>query len=234
METADDGDPGAGRVGRPRLPTDSIVVAALEIIDEAGGEALSMRSLAQRLNSSTATLYRHFPNRAVLMVAVIDRILGEIDLDATVSGPGEWRGAMRMVAGEYFSALTRHPGVARLLTDHTPTGPNAMRLREVWLDAMLRNGFPLGLAVRAGALMASYVQGFAIQHTGRRATVGVDDEVLVAVVGRPDMADFPNLTAAISAGLAPVALEDEFTFGFELILDGLGGALDGARQAGVR
>lgn len=230
METADDGDPGAGRVGRPRLPTEGIVASALEIIDEAGAEALSMRALAQRLNSSTATLYRHFPNRAGLMVAVIDRILGEIELDAQVLGSGGWRAAMRMVAGEYFAALTRHPGVARLLTDHTPTGPNAMRLREAWLDAMLRNGFPLELAVRSGALMASYVQGFAIQLTGRRATVGVDDEVLVAVVGRLDMADFPSLTAAISAGLAPVALEDEFTFGFELILDGLGGALDRIRS----
>lgn len=230
METPDDGDPGAKRVGRPRLPTEGIVAAALEIIDEVGGEALSMRLLAQRLNSSTATLYRHFPNRAVLMVAVIDRLLGEIDLDAEVLRSGGWRAAMRMIAGQYFAALTRHPGVARLLTDHTPTGPHAMRLREVWLDAMLHNGFPLELAVRSGALMASYVQGFAIQLTGQRATVGVDDEVLLAAVGRPDMADFPNLSAAISAGLAPVALEDEFTFGFELILDGLEGALDSNRS----
>ncbi len=230
METADDGDPGVARVGRPRLPTEGIVAAALTIIDEVGGEALSMRLLAQRLNSSTATLYRHFPSRAVLMVAVIDRLLGEIDLDAEALRSEGWRSAMRVVAGEYFAALTRHPGVARLLTDHTPTGPNAMRLREVWLDAMLHNGFPLELAVRSGALMASYVQGFAIQLTGRRATVGVDDEVLVAVVGRPDMADFPSLSAAISAGLAPVALEDEFTFGLEMILDGLGDALDRDRS----
>ena len=39
----------------------------MQIIDEEGADALSMRSLAQRLDSGTATLYRHFPNRAALI-----------------------------------------------------------------------------------------------------------------------------------------------------------------------
>src|SRR2546430_1768414 len=62
--------------GRPCLPLDRIVATALRIVDEQGADALSMRSLAQALDSGTATLYRHFANRAELIAQVVDRVFG--------------------------------------------------------------------------------------------------------------------------------------------------------------
>ncbi|MFK0108449.1 helix-turn-helix domain-containing protein [Streptomyces sp. NPDC091217] len=50
--------------GRPPVPPDRIIAMALRIVDEEGTEALSMRALAERLGSGTATLYRHFGKRA--------------------------------------------------------------------------------------------------------------------------------------------------------------------------
>ncbi len=47
---------------------------ALQIADEEGAEALSMRALAERLGSGTATPYRHFSNRAELAAQVVDQI----------------------------------------------------------------------------------------------------------------------------------------------------------------
>lgn len=208
-------------MGRPRLPTERIVEAALRIVDEDGAGALSMRALAQRLNASTATLYRHFPSRADLVVAVIDRLLGEIEFDGAELTSGAWQDAVRTYANGYFAALTRHPGAARMLADHTPVGPHAMALREAWLQTMLNNGFRMDLAVRSGALVASYVQGFAIQLGGSRAMTGVDDEAIGAAVGPADLREYPALAEAIRSGAAPVPLEDEFAFGLELILDGL-------------
>ena len=73
--------------GRPALPVERILTAALELVDEQGTEALSMRSRAQRLESGTATLYRHFSSRAELIAAMIDRILGGVDLDPPTRGP---------------------------------------------------------------------------------------------------------------------------------------------------
>ncbi len=208
-------------VGRPRLRTDHIIETALRILDEQGAEALSMRSLAQRLNSSTATLYRHFPNRATLVEAVIDRVIGEVDVDGEEIRTGTWRQACRKIATDYFAALSRHHGVALLLADHTPTGPNGAIVRERWLEAMLRNGFPVDLAVRSGALISSYVQGFGIQLGGQRAARGLDDELIPAAAKRLDQAGFPATAQALTAGVLPVPLEDEFVFGLDLILDGL-------------
>ena len=58
------------RPGRPRLDTGHIVDAAVKLVDDHGADALSMRSLAGHLGSSTATLYRHFPSRAALVAAM--------------------------------------------------------------------------------------------------------------------------------------------------------------------
>lgn len=212
-------------MGRPRLRTETIVETALQIVEEDGVDTLSMRLLAQRLNASTATLYRHFPNRSALLVAVIDRVLGEIVSAVEQLPAADWREAFRTVATEYFAVLNRHHGVAMLLADHTPAGPNAMALREVWLASMLNKGFPMDLAVRTGALVASYVQGFAIQLAGQRVAAQLDPEILAATVGSLDPNRFPALVAAMTSGAAPTALEDEFTFGLDLILDGLSAAL---------
>lgn len=207
-----------------------MVETALQIVDEGGADALSMRSLAQRLNSSTATLYRHFPNRAALIDAVIDRVIGEIDVHAEEIRTGTWEQACRRIANDYFAALNRHTGVALLLSDRSPVGPNGAMVRERWLEAMLRNGFPVDVAVRSGALISSYVQGFGIQLGGQRAVAGLDEELLPAAAQMLDQAGFPATAIALRAGVIPVSLEDEFAFGLDLILNGLAGALDASRD----
>ncbi len=205
-------------MGRPRRGIDRFVEAALEILDEEGADALSMRALARRLDSSTATLYRHFPNRAALLGAVIDRVLGEIDIEAQA---GPWQQACHRIATSYFEALSRHRAVALLLADHTPVGPHAAMVVEHWLATLLDDGFPVHLAARSGAMISSYVQGFAIQLAGERSAAGLDDHALPAAAKRLNLDDYPATAAAIRAGMSPLSLEDEFEFGLEMILGGL-------------
>jgi TetR/AcrR family tetracycline transcriptional repressor len=91
---------------RPPLDNTAIIETALEIVDEGGAEALSMRSLAQRMNSSTATRYRHFPNRSALIIGVVDRVLGEVELDPAAFQTS-WRQACGRLARATFEALGR-------------------------------------------------------------------------------------------------------------------------------
>jgi AcrR family transcriptional regulator len=76
------------------VPVERIIAAATAIVDEDGAEALSMRTLAQRLDSGTATLYRHFRSRAQLIAHVIDTVLGEADIDAAAAREMPWRQAV--------------------------------------------------------------------------------------------------------------------------------------------
>lgn len=205
--------------GRPALPVDRILAAAVELVDEQGPEALSMRSLAQRLESGTATLYRHFSNRSQLVSLVIDHILGEVDLDAEELAALPWQEACILFAQHMFDALSRHGNVAPLLIEYTPMGPNALANRERCLAVLLDNGFPPAVAAHSYATLARYVLGFAIQLSGTAADDGDRDAELSAAFHRLDPSRFPA-TVAVADDL-PVPLADEFAFGLRLIVAGL-------------
>jgi AcrR family transcriptional regulator len=205
--------------GRPALPLDRILAAALELLDEQGADALSMRSLAQRLESGTATLYRHFANRSELVAMVVDHILGEVDLDPHTIAELPWRQACISFAQHMFDALSRHGNVASLLIQYTPMGPNALANRELCLSILLDNGFPPAIAAHAYATLARYVLGFAIQFSGPTAAAGQQDAELSAAFHQLDPARYPA-TVKVADDL-PVPLADEFAFGLRLIVAGL-------------
>lgn len=189
------------------------MATALRIVDEEGADALSMRTLAQRLDSGTATLYRHFSNRASLVAHVVDHVFGEVEFDADDLAVTGWRQACQAAAQGMFDALRRHRNVASLLVERLPAGPNAMALRERYLAVLLDNGFPAKLAAHAYATVARYVLGFAIQLGGAGGAQSFEDFPDV------DPASY-SATAAVAEWL-PVSLEDEFAFGLRLIVSGL-------------
>lgn len=205
--------------GRPALPIDRILGAAVELLDEQGAEALSMRSLAQRLGSGTATLYRHFANRSELVSMVIDHILGKVDLDAQAIARLPWQQACTLFAQNMFDALSRHGNVAVLLIEYTPMGRNALANRELCLSLFLDNGFPPAVAAHAYATLARYVLGFAIQLSGSAAANSQHEAQLSAAFHELDSSSYPA-TVAVADDL-PVPLAEEFAFGLQLIVAGL-------------
>lgn len=202
--------------GRPRLPLDRIVTTALQIVDDEGAAALSMRALAQRLDSGTATLYRHFASRAEVIAQVVDRVFGAVEFDEAELGAMTWQQACKAAACTMFDALRRHRNVAPLLAEDVPIGPHAMAVRERMIAVLLDNGFPPPLAARSYATLARYVLGFAIQLS----TAGdLDDARLSGVFHALDSQLFPATVAV--AGSLPVPLDEEFAFGLDLIVEGL-------------
>jgi TetR/AcrR family tetracycline transcriptional repressor len=213
--------------GRPPVPAERIVATALQIIDEEGANALSMRTLAVRLGSSTAMLYRHLADRAELIARVVDRVLAEVKLNTEEFTAMSWHEAYRTAAHALFEAVGRHKNVAPLLVEQVPIGPNAMAHRERCIAVLLDNGFPPHLAALAYTTLARYVLGFAIQLNTPGTAAQLDDAQLSAAFHRLDQSLFPA-TVAVADSL-PVSLEEEFAFGLELLLKGLG-QLRGGRK----
>jgi AcrR family transcriptional regulator len=203
--------------GRPPVAVDRIVATALQIVDDDGADALSMRTLAQRLNSGTATLYRHFTGRADLIAGVVDLVFGSVEIDAAKLRNMTWQEACKTGACAMFDVLRQHPNVAPLLGADVLIGPYAMAGREGLIAILLDNGFPPALAARSYATLARYILGFAIQLTSHREDL--DDVGLSQVFHNLDPRQFPA-TVKVADSL-PVSLEDEFSFGLELIIDGL-------------
>jgi AcrR family transcriptional regulator len=210
-----DGDgaaPGRAR-GRPPVPTERIVEAALQIVDDEGAEALSLRALAQRLGSSTATLYRHFDNRDELLNHVVDHTFREAPAQAGQLRGLRWEDACRTMAASMFESLRNHPNVTPLLLAQAPTGPNAMALREFALQMLLNAGFSPSVAVRSYATLARFVLGFALQLTGEQAGD-------VAIAGALDSSGQNRLPDTATVAEIP-PLDDQFAFGLNLLLTGI-------------
>jgi AcrR family transcriptional regulator len=196
-----------------------MLATALAIIDEEGADALSMRALALRLGSGTATLYRHFEDRTDLIVHVVDRVFGEVRVDPEQVDWLGWQESCRSVARAMFDALTKHRNIAPLLIELVPTGDNALRIRERCIATLLAGGFSKNLAVLSWATLAHYVLGFAIQ-TGSGASSGLRSTGrLSAVLRGLDASEFPATLAVADA--MPVPIEEEFAFGLDLIIKGL-------------
>lgn len=206
--------------GRPRVPFDRIVTTALRIVDEEGADALTMRTLAQRLDTGTAVLYRAVANRAELVGHVVDWVFGEVDFDADITD-SDWQRACSTVGQALFDALSRHRGIAPLLIEQVPTGPNALALRERVLAMLLANGFAPESAARVYAAVARYVLGFAAQLRSHDAVAELEPATLSALYRQLDPVRFPA-TIAVADCLPNQTLEEEFRFGLDLIVAGLG------------
>lgn len=206
--------------GRPPLPREDIVAAALAILDEEGPDALTLRALAQRLESGTATLYRHFDNRAELLAEVVDRVLGNIHIDVEALAEITWQDACRALARALFDVLRQHRNAAPLLAHHIPMGPSAMLQRERALSLLLAKGFSPELAVGAYTTIARHALGFAMQMSGRAPLEQQMEAAMVSArVHAVDPDQFPA-TAAVADAM-PVPLESEFEFGLDLLIAGL-------------
>lgn len=206
--------------GRPAISFDKIIATALDAVDEVGTDAFNMRMLAERLGSSTATLYRHVASKAEILAYVVDRVLGDEAVDVDAIGRSSWQKAISDVFEAFYLVLRTHPNVVHLVASRVPMGPNSLRIREISLQVFIRSGFPPQLAAHAFTSIAHYVIGFAIQQ---RATGASESEEITErgrFYRRLDKKTFPA-TLKAAEHLSSLSVEDEFHFGLKLIIDGV-------------
>src|SRR5690242_21950187 len=97
------------RPAEPRgsgLTRDAIVAAAIEIADEEGIEAVSIRRLATKLETRPMSLYTHIEHKGELVDLMIDESMGETHLPGEV--PADWREALRQIAHRSRDAARTH------------------------------------------------------------------------------------------------------------------------------
>lgn len=207
-------------VGRPQVPFERMINAALKIVDESGPKALSMRQLAERIESGTATLYRHFASKDEILAYVVDLVLGEVDIDTSRLSSPSWQQACAMGAEALYSVLYAHPNVVPLIGAQIPVGPNALANREKVLAALLAHGFPPNFAARAYSTIMHYVLGFSSQVHATAGLSRTETGQLRDYYRTLNKAGFPA-TVAVANFLPRISDDEEFHFGLKLIIAGL-------------
>jgi len=212
---------------KPPLSRDAIVAAALTVLDAEGLAGLSMRRVAQELNTGPASLYAHVSNRDELEELVYDRILGEVPVPEP--DPERWQEQLKQLMRDTVAALGRHPGSARMAIGRIPFTPNALVREEVTLALMRCGGLPERTVALGIDLLFLYATATAFEDSVSAKDWGTPEraqERLAQMRGYLETLPvdrFPNLVSMVGPLLTGDGTE-RFEFGLDILIRGLAAA----------
>jgi TetR/AcrR family tetracycline transcriptional repressor len=217
----------AGRRGRRRtLSEDEIVDAALGLLDDGGAEAMSIRAVAARVGVAPNAVYTYVPDKAALVRAVVERLLGEVDHGVFADRSMPWRDRVEAVAVGLRTRLSEHPAAVGLMIGVPMDGPHALSLNEQLLQLLADAGLEPGAAARACYLLIVYLFGSialeAAEHDGTGRLPAEDTRIAER---RRRFAETPADVFPLSAAAAPTMAgyisTDQFVWGLRRVLDGI-------------
>ncbi|GAA0396933.1 TetR/AcrR family transcriptional regulator [Streptomyces luteireticuli] len=200
------GDDGTTRTG---LDLEAVVRAALDMLDDRGADALSVRGTADRLGVRMNTVLWHAKTKSRLLELTADAIVAGIPLDGL---PGPWRARVRELAHRYRAALLAHRDGAKLVTGTYAAEPATLRFADAMIGALLEGG----LAEREAAWTFWTVLYLTLGLTQEEQALREAGEhgLGAALSG----GDYPSLSRVVPY-LEDTAFDERFDFGLSLILD---------------
>jgi AcrR family transcriptional regulator len=221
------------RAARHTLSREAIVERAVAVLDEHGPDGLTMRSLAERLGVGPMALYTYFRSKDELLDAVRDHVLGKLH-EASADAP--WDERLREVTTALYNLLVAHPALIHLFATRPLSGREAAEATEAQLRTLREAGFDRATAAQAHQTLLHYALGAAtwdVQlNTGR-----ADPESrrrMRAVLESMPAGSYPTLVELAQELVMRAWGEQQFTFGLDLILDGLRRRAGRLEQSDVR
>jgi AcrR family transcriptional regulator len=211
---------------RRTLTKEAIVSAAVKVLDAEGLDAMTMRRVAQELGTGAASLYAHVSDKEELVEAVMDRVIGEVELPGEPD-PERWREQLKEFGRAVRRTLAAHGDIARAAFARIPLGPNALRTMEAVIGLMRAGGLPDQVVAFAADLLPLYVTAVAYEESlYARQRVAPEDMIAFAQGMHDYFAAlprdrFPNLAALAGPLTAAPAGEERFEFGMDVLLRGL-------------
>lgn len=200
--------------------------AALDLVDERGLGALSMRNLAARLGTGAMTLYSYVRNRDELDALVVDAVMAEaVEAGDTAvdGGPAfDWKDDVRAVARTAFDTVHAHPHAIPLVLTCRIRQEGSLCFAERLLAALARSGRSDERLLIAFRLVSGFIIGLAQAQlesvTGPAHGPEGDPAVAQALALPPER--FPHLIE-IARATAQSSPRRQFEAGLETILAGL-------------
>ncbi|TCN42844.1 TetR family transcriptional regulator [Kribbella orskensis] len=218
---------------REPLTRDRIVDAAMELLVDQGYEAVSMRKVAQALNTGPASLYAHVANKKELDQLLVDRAAQGMEFPAEPD-PEHWQEQLKDCMRSMLKVMRDYPGVARAAIGQVPLGERAMQSTEKMLAILKAGNVPDQAAAWAVDLIPLYVTATAFEESVQRAWEWTEDDI-ARFVGelRQFFQSLPAekfpFTVALAASMTSGANGDErFEFGIQVITAGLASFADPA------
>ena len=212
------------RPAKTPLSREAVVAAGLEILAAEGLAAVTMRRVAEALDTGPASLYVYVANAQELHRALLDAVMGQVS--SPEPDPARWREQLLDLMVAALATMDRYPGIARVALADVPTGANALRHADTMLGLLRAGGVSEQAAAWGADALSLYLTGTAVEHSIQLER-DWSEERLVAYYEeiRRTFADLPAETHPHIAALVPFLTQgdgdERFRFGVEVLLNGL-------------
>jgi AcrR family transcriptional regulator len=232
--------PASRRGPKPGLTLEQIIDAAIQLADAEGLAALSMSRLAESLGFTTMSLYRYVSSKDDLLLLMVDAGYGEPPTE--LGQTADWRHELALWARSALDGYRTHPWICQAPINGPPATPKQL----LWLDRILQALFDTGLDYQeqlgCALLLSGYVRDWAMLTHGltmgeaQRVEAGAPPMQFSEMFGgliTPDR--YPALAPVIAAGEFDddddeEDFEDQFDFGLDRVLDGIGVLIESRRK----
>src|ERR1700722_15468941 len=210
------------RPAKPALTRAGIVAAAIAVMQAEGLDRVTMRRLAQDLDTGAASLYVYVRNTAELHAAMLDELLAGVDL-SPVTAAGDWRDRLITVLWSYTRILLEQPGLAPSVLVTRPSGPAYLSLAEGILALLSAGGVAADRAAWAVDLLLHFATSTAAEQGTRQRTIDASDEedAVAAALRTAPAATYPHLAALGAEELMSGPGPDRLTWGFSVLINGV-------------
>ena len=180
-----------------RTSADAIVAAARHILESGGLGSVTMRSVADAVGVKGPSLYKRVPDRAALLRAISESVIGELEKAMShATESDDPRADLRAAAVAYRAFVMRNPNGYRLLFtdlgDGNPDPSTLAALGQPVVNAMTRLAGPSD-ALEGARTFVAWAHGFVSMELAGAFRLGGD-------------------------------LEAGYAFGIDAILDGVSGS----------
>jgi len=204
--------------GEP-LTRERILDAAVELADEGGVGALSMRALARHLSAGAMSLYNHIDGKDDLIDGITDRIAADFEPPA---GP-DWKPALRTAYLQAHQVLLDHPWACTLMMSRPDVGPARLAFYDAVLRTLYDAGFRGALARRGFLALDTHLLGF----TQQESLLPFEQDELSASLDAFASAVPADVYPGMARMLTDLARTQDFGYGYDFVLDLL---LDGLER----
>jgi AcrR family transcriptional regulator len=211
--------PSRARGDRVSLTRERVLRAAVELADEEGIDALTMRRLGRRLGVEAMSLYNHVADKDDLLDGMAELIAAELEVP---TGLPDWKSSIRNSACAAHAVMLRHPWASRVVESRTRSGPARLRLVDATVGVLAGAGFPMSTVIQSITALDSHTYGYTLQEDAWPFPAETAQERAAAFSETLPREEYPNMTALVDhvVGLEAGPLV-EFEFGLDLLLDGL-------------
>jgi AcrR family transcriptional regulator len=183
------------RPSKPALTRAGIVATALAVMRAEGMDKVTMRRLAKELDTGPASLYVYVTDTQELHAAMLDELLGEVDLEPA---DGDWRARLWQVLDSYRQVLHDNPSLARVALVTRLSGQNYLALVEAVFRLLLDGGMAAPQAGWAIDLLLLVATASAVEHGTRTEhpdASAADHDLLARTIEEVSADTYPTIAA---------------------------------------